>query len=1635
MKLVALLKMLLNGRRRRGNSMENKSGLACVNKCMLALAFVSMTSGLMATTWNYSNTTISEATQSMYSNLLGEGVQENHVINLDGTITVSGQIVFKTDDAKTLTINCGSTTPAIIQAKASYVEGTNALVHYDQASHLMFCPEDGGQIIVNLITDLYVTGSNYGPTVGVLAATTAANGADLGARELVMTFTGKGQTVFNLYDGKSIIFDSLYFDSPNFVETTSTGSGVSIYVAMDDTKANVETNGVNKVVFKRLAYTSGGSSDCSVEFALNSYMTYVSTNATGLDSTAQAYAAVAFDVSNEDKGRLNLKLTGPSASNTYVDGAINVCGQYLENGAGAAGTLTNGLHFRKYVNWSKQAGSVAYMRVIDEEAYKVSAYRTALDGDGNISGEPTRRGLLVKNTGKSIPAFAADPYADSGWYYQDIYGTSPYFGNVSNRPGFVLGINGHIEVFHNTFFEYEANTANSEFIPNNLGLSTLNTAITGAGFNDPGLVLKKHNGSAFIVDGLDDPTGGAPATVFDAHANAAVLRHAEITLLGNANFNTRAKLLTNAGQYDGLRVPITGETTGEGVYVMDIEGWLTIKSKDDDFDTPGSPPNFVRHAGSLDSKAGIFRMPTLRRDYADREVFNAPGSSTVLGFRPLELNLTYSRYDRPTILTNASLDFVNLNYHHDDISRDVTTDPATAQAAIVGGEKATFRKDVKATVNPDIAFLRPYNSNIHLHESLCMSGVRMVMREYSESTDKTFTSTNAMIFYNHGDALDTTKKGYGRVLMLGTAKNEVAAGGTSDYLKNSYIHTFRHFADDLDTLADLTVSFSLKTGAEFPVGGDTTEKAMQVLMLGNASYMDFGWSTTKGITKDNAGTTVYPWDRVALTAVDNAADLFDINSDSESAATLDIEGDLFYFGCKDASGNGSPSPVTATDQGCVMYMNHGSRMMIGSDSGFSPAKPYNAFSDVTIASKVWRASESGLNTQLTLPGDQMKLKNPIQPYGIDWVGFEEPAGAGLLTANKYLSLPALTGNGLGSQIQIAWDKVKPSPGIQILGYSDAYKAFEQSRSTFITTAPTALPTQGLIKLSTGDYLEQLSVSGATAANPFAIYLSGDDTGIAQVREIISAKSDHIVPGEGANAKIFMDSGARIGLGVRDWNDNSEKAWNLLGKSAVALRPNGNCMVDVNSDLVVIDPQPIIPTTNFGSSNIENRISFFSHDTHEIRVPAGGELDLSAFGQPTSTTNSATQQVAIGGKLRLIFEPGSTLRFPDLTESSFEHYPVLYMNEESELIFEGVQDLEGKTAWNDTGDTDRAKIKIIGSGQIWVNKKAKMIVNDGAIVAVEADATTQNSNLTVSIQREGELLIGDANHSGGSLQVGNPVTVTGAKIGFTLRLNSPNSFAHIGRAGFLGFGVGTIDRSSSKSNNWTMQSLKDVKTANIRLIKGTINHNNIYDGASKESSVMAFGPLTAASSKYIIEVGPTEAVLRGGANNLYVTTDSAPGSLLDVNILSTVVALDGTSADNGKYNLAASTVQLSQVSSVATQDGSTTIGAIDTTYQTNNLADEFDSADMLGGFAFRGNQADVFKYMGQLNFKSQTPSAFVALGKTQFEYRIGYVLAGAITRTATIPLLGITSPEGGLLQGALKAATVDASGNPAAYTIP
>lgn len=300
-------------------------------------------------------------------------------------------------------------------------------------SHLQFYAEVGKKITVEVNHDLTFRGITIGtPGPGAVPD------------DLIVTFVGRGQTIFQLVDGTAVKFEGDIDEtqrvsllgaaacSYSLPGVSYNAAGTKVYIAMDQTQQDIDL-GINKVVFQRKKYTFEDNR-VLVAIGPNSIITFVSSDPTGLAHVANpdigGFGALAFDVSNMGTGRMVL----------YISGTKQFGWQLLDSGGHQLYTSTNPLFYkiasvapfndgalvvaghrvasysvadmRSTINYSVPAGGRAYCSIIDNVAYARRPNPSTYD--------PDIRGLLVINDVDTVSKLAADPYLD---YYRTSAGS------------------------------------------------------------------------------------------------------------------------------------------------------------------------------------------------------------------------------------------------------------------------------------------------------------------------------------------------------------------------------------------------------------------------------------------------------------------------------------------------------------------------------------------------------------------------------------------------------------------------------------------------------------------------------------------------------------------------------------------------------------------------------------------------------------------------------------------------------------------------------------------------------------------------------------------------------------------------------------------------------------------------------------------------------------------------------------------------------------------------------------------------------------------------------------------------------------------------------------------------------------
>ncbi len=1683
-------------------------------------------------------------------------------------LEISGDVILGTGTDEDLTVNIN--TPVVMKPYAN-AEGAS----------LTFETTAGKKITVNVDYDLTFRGLDT---------------REPAPMDLHVVFKGAGQTIFKMADGTVIKFDGETDTSTPAVIDPTTGlimpredatysanaSGTKVFVLMDQTKEQVDA-GENKVVFER-KNDAGGMQRTMIYVGPNSVFTYLSDNATADDgiNTVGAYnAAVGINTSNTvGTGRMVLFVKGAYKTDTtrfaggeddaarfpqmtekypFNDGAIVVAGHSVTD-FDAATIRTAALDDASGYNFSAPAGVNAILRVIKVDPAVKIAVKKGKKDTKTIEAGP--RGLLVINDCQNMGKFASDPYKDFG---TENFGAEwAYLNKIDKnvRLGFVLGVNGVLDVYDNAFVDYVGGASNDV------------DYLAAADFD--ATYIKKHNPSAFMVDGIDqsvyaDANARHPFAGADAAARGAAALSPQIILRGNAkamfknasvstspymtadnafsgfgngylfnfwvrypeisgidaiadadiDFNKALALgaiyddgsLQKAG-YDGYQLEnlvddatgILFTKTGEGEIALDVEGPLTVTSK-------AADGTVLSAIGS-----GVITLASVLTDYAGREINIDEAGAPVVITRPLLYNDTdkYVRYNSPGLFMNDKMSLFNTTFAHTDATKFVNGKTEESEPAITGGERLFFTTEqypgyaefLPATDSSDaITFqqadadryrfpeFRLFNSELALHETLCASGVRFVAMDAPFVPATAGSNTSVIRFYDHGEALDGLNTGYGRLFMLGSELNlmEGEIAGPNYVTQSAFINVFKR-NKPVGPTGSSTVKLALRNGNEFPVGVSSADRNRQrsthtifmgipTNVAGAQVGMFVGWPTVGKLNGDTfdfpiADSRMYPYKDEVFSETDKDVYWFKLNAidaDLPAAhAELAIEGNSICVTAQNNAGVGAFIPVKDESDNGNVYVDFGGKMTITESpvdvrTGLTTKSFNTSWINTNIPVKTWNDYDidgvvrfSFFSGDVNLPSNQVTFAGNygIQPYG-------------------------LTANMIGSNVDALGFTRLPTCEEMNIGWFYRDPAIGQLAKSRI---PSMRPDY-IMYVGAGSDVQQMRVSGATINDPFNVDISGDGARpkVARVREFSSLASTRAQKfiGEGQHGIIFAEFGGRFGLGSTEWNSNSLNAWNVLGEDYVTIAPLGSCTIDVNEDVVIADDLPFMPMMRksavgygFGdftdaaiaadpNGALYHRMTIRSETEREVRVLAGTVLDLSGFGQ-----GNRRQEIAFGGKVKLVFEEGASIRFPKAEDVAGKGGVVLYFNDESQLVFEGINEAISSRYYS-AATSDENRIKIFGKGQIWLNKNSKIKVFGTASVAVQADATTPTTDFTISMQRQSQFVIGDANMPGGVFQVGNTVPVADSSINFLLLINGADATFHTDREGFFGLGAGIINKPGSKMNGnasvtnnpqvvngkasivggfpvfsadgvpavgeegaefasgnaWQIIPLSNVANVNVTVTNGIIEHKSIANGSSSDASLWAFGPFSGTGT--IKLNASTSAIIRGGGNVMMVPALMAGTSFIPVNLWD-FAGTTAASEENGSFGetygiLASAPVIGKNVASTAIV-----------------------SAFNQGASTVLANSTDLFNFLTYQPFGSQAGSRYVNLGATQFSTAMDFVNAAQAgekydvlvgdVETFLPTIYRITSPAviAGKVEDSLKsgvlATRADSNANPTSFTV-
>ncbi len=1396
--------------------------------------------------------------------------------------------------------------------------------------------------------------------------------------------------------------------------------GTKVLITMEQTKEDFD-NGVDKVVFQRKNFAKeenralvfvGPNSLITFVSDDPSGVKHETKPAVG------GFASVGFDVSNKGTGRMVLFVRGAynfkagDGEDTafhinkvfpFNDGAVVVAGHKVDDYTveGIVGGL----------NYSVPAGGQARLRVIDDKAYASRINESAYNPQ-----QQDRRGLLVINDAQSVSSRASDPYLgffqecggsqnavdeeeaagaddvdemlfrhprfktpvkrssrrsvshlrqmvvdepDSRLSAQWAYsaGLSRDLNTRNVRTGFVLGVNGVVDVNHATFFDYVAGSVNRAD-----WLVQGDQRDAEGGINS---LLMAKNPSAFVADGLDALLFYNSCSAFKA-ANPltqANPRHAQMVLRGDgqALFRSAAsaslgyvrdfwkgnetllrKLVRSADldgddeqdldeevsqaldessqsfteslivattKFDGVKLADSIDAKEQGQNVLEVEGLLTIKSLSNMTTKDSATGQSRRYAMAVD-RAGRVVMPTLQVDHTGSEQVS----------RPLIPDDMYARYGSPRLFLNNHVTLDGVQLLHSDVTKIVTGDPVDSVPALVGGERMRFAQSLVAFDGSDrdrwrFPELRLRNAEIALVESLAVAGVRVVVSDDATGQD----NRSALRFVDQD-------RGLGSVFMLGSQVSTTLDNTTSDWMTQSaYVNVFRNHVTPGATagVVELALTGGVLDQANVGSGridttvfGNDQHHVVIASLDQGAANITAGSSETVG----QSGSRGYPYQNTRyadqLIAEPSAreadpAKQFSLDATKLATAGVVIKRNNVIFESFDDHGNGPIVPVRRWDASGVINVGHGGHFEVaeqGKAGAASAVFNTNVVTRVTSEGSGQKRS-IGLNGQAILPASAASFGDG---FGVQMFGSEDAKDGLVFLGAAYADQGSQSGILHLGSVEIDLAPHFDHPAVQGDGSARMMRAARARASRQVKSgrdgkvAPVIMsavpgaqhhepikPPRTAAAVGAGQEVRQLIVYGATPAQPCELVITGGATqeGGGRVHEFITGRrtnehSSDMVMGEGAHARIYLSNHGSAGLGAVALH--TENAWRTLGATAVQLSPLGDGVVQVNADLLVVDPYALLATTAFGQ-NEANRLTFTSSTPVEIRIPSGVELDLSSFGR-----SQYQQQVVIGGKVRLVFEKGSGLRFPSADKVTGAGV-VLYATDDAQIVFEGDKHTQQASGLKSRDVTIADRVKIYGKGQIWLNRQATMVVENQALVGVQADSSTPQTDVVLSVQGQAQVQVGTLSQPGGSFEVGNPAHVDGTVVNFSLNLQGQDAGFTVGRNSFVGLGAGIVYKSNGAPNGqavasqnpvmnrgvvrtlagsphftpdsvnaWRVQPLYNVNNMVVDLQAGVLSHQIIADGSDAHSSLFAIGQ----AGSYDLRVRGSGQV-RGGGNMMFV----------------------------------------------------------------------------------------------------------------------------------------------------------------------
>ncbi len=731
------------------------------------------------------------------------------------------------------------------------------------------------------------------------------------------------------------------------------------------------------------------------------------------------------------------------------------------------------------------------------------------------------------------------------------------------------------------------------------------------------------------------------------------------------------------------------------------------------------------------------------------------------------------RYNKAAFLINNVMNLHNVSLSHTDENHLVVEkNDVCSEPTYVGGELSTL----------DCSFSRPRitftNARFLLNTSVAVTGVDLVVPNDSNGSGICTNNISKFVFYYNGNAID---RGTGRQLNLGTLSGSQACDGCTIISADAHLDiiqtsTCDNAASGIQDTLILTVAPNDNTINHCITGDITNQCSLNTIYLGHSSNISIGLDPL----------------------------LFDPLITGTITPTLEIAGNFFSFATRGGP-NACPAVGGLTGKG-IIFIDCTGKIVIDSQ--------YRAIFGTMIVKRG--------DAQVILPKQQIYFEDLV---GItDW-HLDLSTTPTIIPVNQTLA-----------DFTLNWRAACKD--------YDVFNPYIIKSVNTCGCPPVQQDNISGIPVVAGE-VDQLQVQGSRLGDQATLMIDG-----GWVRELLFQKGS--CSGEAPVAYVVLKNDGRVGLNTAHTNPDSLLASDTLGVNGITIIADGNGQVDLNEDMVINNVCSILKGPNF----VEGNVLTINADTEKaLRVKPTGVLDLRSF--------SEGDIVRFAGQVKVILEPGARIlldgvfvEFFDATtlecepliksELLFSEIPVGPIDNALPVTSTPAEDPHNEFApltnfGAGVQNTDPFRVRLIGTGALRFADSSGFYVPLDTFVGVETlfqeiqvDSTTTETceipvtNLIVILNDDANFVIGDPNSLGGAFQVGNTQDYAGHSVNFTLNPNGSDTQFIVKSNGFVGFGVGIVDKRSLIPSEWYVDTLFNVGQISIINNDGLISHTRTFD---------------------------------------------------------------------------------------------------------------------------------------------------------------------------------------------------------------